>query len=48
MIDIKFLRENPDSAVSPPIRAASDCLHPSATPLTMEAIFSGKFLPHAI
>ena len=28
--------------------AAPDCTHPSATPLTMEAIFSGKFLPTAI
>ena len=28
-------------AVSPPIRAASDWIQPSATPFTMEAIFSG-------
>ena len=36
------------SAVSPPIKAASDCTHPSATPLTISAIFSGQFLPQAI
>lgn len=29
------------SAVSPPIRAASDCTQPSATPFTISAIFSG-------
>ena len=29
------------SAVSPPISAASDWIQPSATPLTIEAIFSG-------
>ncbi|EJW93482.1 hypothetical protein EVA_18411 [gut metagenome] len=29
------------SAVSPPIKAAPDCKHPSATPFTISAIFSG-------
>ena len=33
---------------APPTSAAPDCLHPSATPFTIAAIFSGIFLPQAI
>jgi hypothetical protein len=36
------------SAVSPPIRPASDCTHPSATPETTCSSSAGSFLPQAM